>query len=289
MQNATSTSTGPAPLPPQALAVQAERADALNWLDQYAAAPPAVCSALRLATYDRDGLALLRSHIPFSHFNRVLTLGCPARVDEAAWAAVQAIHAGHQGSHWVLVNEHRQPADLDQQLQRRGHQPDGAWDRVLLRGGRPDLGAPQATGCEMVTSANAQDWSSFSLRCYGLPPSIGEWRHALVGRRGWLHALRREAGRSGAPVVMLRSAFVTDDRWCWLGIDAPVPGVMAACFDDDQKVAATLLQAAALAAAHSFVTDIEAASAQRIGPACRGWAELGLPPACLRRLFRSSP
>ena len=73
--------------------------------------------------------------------------------------------------------------------------------------------------------------------------------------------------------------------WAWLGIDAPVPGVMAPCFDHDRAVSATLLLAAAKAGAQRFVTDIEAPAPDRLGPGYRGWADLGFEPVYLRRLF----
>jgi hypothetical protein len=271
---------------PRELAVAAEGVDADNWFDDFAAAPPPVREALALGTRREGALAMVRSRVPFSHFNMVLTLGCPAPADDAAFAAIDRFYAeAGVARHWVLVNDHSEPADLDVQLRARGYEPAGAWDRVILRGARPDLWHPHAQGCETVTTANAGEWSAFLLKCYGMPPPIAHWLHALVGRRRWLHALRRDDGRPGAPVTMVRSLYLADDGWAWLGIDAPVPGVMAPCFNDDQKVTAHLLLEAARAGAHSFVSDIEVPSAERTGPAYQRWGELGLAPAYLRRLF----
>ncbi|MBT9599021.1 MAG: hypothetical protein IV094_23785 [Vitreoscilla sp.] len=268
------------------LAVRAERVDTLNWLDQHAAAPASVRQALGLASLCQGELAMVRSAVPFSHFNMVLTLGCPAPVNDAAFAAIDAFYrAGGCGRHWVLVNDHSQPPDLGEQLLARGYRADGAWDRVILREARPDLWHAHGQDCEIVDAGNAGDWIGFLLGCYGMPPPIGEWLHALVGRPGWHHALRREDGRPGAPVAMVRSAFVDDSGWAWLGIDAPVPGVMAPCFADDQQVTAALLRAVAGAGAHSFVSDIEAASPDRTGPGYSAWRELGFQAAYLRRLY----
>ena len=105
---------------------------------------------------------------------------------------------------------------------------------------------------------------------------------ALVGRDRWIHALRR--GPAGE-LIMARSLYL-DDGWAWLGIDAPVPGVMAPCFDDDQAVTAALLIAAAQAGADSFVSDIEVPSLDHRGPAYERWGALGFRPAYLRRLFK---
>ncbi|MBL8342927.1 MAG: hypothetical protein JNL30_15775 [Rubrivivax sp.] len=271
---------------PYDLAVRAERVDTLNWLDMHEAAPTPVRHALGLAARRHGELAMVRSGIPFSHFNMVLTLGCPASVDEAAFQAIEPFYAGNGcGRHWVLVNEHSRPADLGQQLLARGYRSDGAWDRVILRGARPALWRAHGRDCEAVDATNAEQWIGFLRQCYGVPPPVGEWLRALVGRRGWHHMLRREGGRAGAPVVMARSAFVDEAGWAWLGVDAPVPGVMAPCFADDQQVTAALLQATAAAGAHSFVSDIEAPSPERQGPGYTAWGELGFEARYLRRLF----
>ena len=280
-------STGNRAMGARDVAIAAEAVDALNWFDDFDAAPPHVRAALELESRRVGTLAMVRSRIPFSHFNMVLTLGCPATVDDAAFAAIDRFYAeAGSARHWVLVNDHSLPADLGKRLLARGYVSAEAWDRVILRGARPELWAPHALGCETVTPVNAGDWSAFILKTYGMPPLVADWLHALVGRKGWLHALRRGDGRPGAEVVMARSLYLADNGWAWLGIDAPVPGVMAPCFDDDQKVTAHLLLEAALSGAHSFASDIEAPAPQRQGPAYRCWAELGFAPAYLRQLYR---
>ena len=40
---------------------------------------------------------MVRSAVPFSHFNMVLTLGCPAPADEAAFAAIEHFHGAQAG------------------------------------------------------------------------------------------------------------------------------------------------------------------------------------------------
>jgi hypothetical protein len=268
------------------LAVRAERTDTLNWLDSFEAAPAPVRAALGLDSRRIGELAMLRSRVPFSHFNMVLTLGCPAAVDDAAFAAIDAFYAeAGCGRHWVVVNDHSRPSDLAERLIERGYRADGGWDRVLLQGPRADLWQAHGHDCERVDARNADEWAAFLLARYGMPPPVASWLRALVGRRGWHHALRREGGRPGAPVAMVRSLFVADDGWAWLGVDAPVPGVMAPCFDDDQQVTAALLKVAAAAGAHSFVSDIEMPALDRAGPGYRAWGALGFEARYLRRLL----
>ncbi len=283
------TSPIAAALTGHALAVRAERIDTDNWFDDFAAAPAQVAAALGLAARREGALAMVRSRIPFSHFNMVLTLGCPAAADAAAFETIERFYAeGGAGRHWVLVNEHCRPADLAQQLLARGYQPDGAWERVVLQDAPAEQRAQwtaHAQGCDLVTPASAAAWSGFLLGCYGMPPPIGEWLQALVGRRGWTHAIRREGGRAGGKVVMARSLYQDGEGWAWLGIDAPVPGVMAPCFEDDQKVTAALLADAATRGARAFVSDIEVPSPTRDREAYRRWGELGFRAVYRRALY----
>jgi len=197
-------------------------------------------------------LAMVRSRVPFSHLNMVMTLGCPALVDDAAWDSIDHFY-GQPGAvgHWVLVNAHSEPGDLVQRLLARGYTPDGAWERVVLQGVPGDR------------------WAT----------------HALVGRRGWMHAIRREGGRPDGRVVMARSLYQDDEGWAWLGVDAPVPGVMAPCFEDDQRVTATLLAAAAERGARAFVSDIELPCDTHDSEAYQRWGALGFEPVYRRELF----
>jgi hypothetical protein len=270
----------------RALALRSERIDADNWFDEWAAAPAHVVQALQLATARHGELRMVRSVIPYSHFNMVLTLGCPATADDAALNTIETFYGGRADvPHWILVNDHTEPADLRPRLLERGYQPAGSWDRVVLQRAVPGSWEPWASGCELVTPANAPEWARFILTCYGMPQVIGDWLAALVERPGWIHALRRQDGRPDGPVVMTRSLFHDADGWAWLGIDAPVPGVMAPCFEDDQRLVATLLTAAAGRGARHFVSDIEQPSPGRDTEAYRRWGELGFEAVYRRDLF----
>lgn len=278
------------PLSGAALALRAERIDADSWFDQWQAAPAPVAQALKLTAARQGELRMVRSAVPFSHFNMVLTLGCPAPVDDAAFAAIESFYGGQpEVPHWILVNDHTQPPDLAQRLRERGYEPAGQWDRVVLQQAAPERWATFASGCEAVDGHNASEWAGFILACYGMPPIIGEWLRSLVGRPGWIHALRRQGGRPDGTIVMTRSLFHDAAGWAWLGIDAPVPGVMAPCFDDDQHLVATLLTAAAQRGARNFVSDIEQPSAGRDTEPYRRWAELGFEAVYRRDLFTRLP
>ncbi len=266
------------------LAVRAERIDTLGWLDQHEAAPAEVTTSLQLA-HRRDGdLVMVRSAIPFSHFNMVFTLGCPAPLGAPAWRAIDEFYPLGSGGHWVLTNDFSEPSNIAAVLGERGYTPVETWDRIVAQGAQPELWGPYAPGAELVTSSNATEWADFVRNCYGMPSAITAWLLALSDRNGWIHAVLRPGGAQDGPIVMARSAFVSDG-WAWLGIDAPVPGIMAPCFEDDQRVSAALLQRAAELGAHSFVTDIEVPNQQRRGPGYDQWRQLGFEGAYLRTVF----
>lgn len=84
---------------------------------------------------------------------------------------------------------------------------------------------------------------------------------------------------------MARSLYQDAEGWAWLGIDAPVPGVMAPCFEDDQKVTATLLADAAARGARAFVSDIEVPSPSRDSEAYKRWDEPGFASVYRRDLY----
>ena len=74
-----------------------------------------------------------------------------------------------------------------------------------------------------------------------------------------------------------------------IGIDAPVPGVMAPCFEDDQKVVASLFTHAAGHGAHTFVSDIEAARPARDSEAWRRCGDRGFSAVYRRALYTKPP
>jgi hypothetical protein len=65
------------------------------------------------------------------------------------------------------------------------------------------------------------------------------------------------------------------DGWAWLGVEAPVPGLMGPSWADDHALAAALVRAGVRAGVASFAADIEAPSPARDTPAYADWAALG--------------
>ena len=92
--------------------------------------------------------------------------------------------------------------------------------------------------------------------------------------------------RLNGQVVAARSIFVdAKSHRAWLGIDAPIPGYMTTEYDRDFAICEALVAEAAKAAAQRFFTDIEAAKADRAGPAYEGFRRLGFKPINNRKKF----
>jgi hypothetical protein len=270
----------------KAMAAEAEVAEALCWVDMFEAAPGHVAEALGLVWEKYHNMYLFKSHVPFCHFNNVMNLGLIAVPDEDALNKIAAFYGDKM--YWVLTyGSHSEPTNFNQQLKADNYQPSDIWGRVILHGASSENRASWAkfsSDVELVTTDIMEEWQMFIRKCYSMPPLIGDWLKSYVGRRGFIHAiLRNPAGE----IVMARSLIYTQDkRWGWLGVDAPVPGVMADCYEEDKKVVAALLEAAYEAGVKNFVADVEAQLDEAEGPAYERWTDLGFLLPYSRTLYR---
>jgi hypothetical protein len=132
---------------------------------------------------------------------------------------------------------HCQPATLPEWFRSRGLHLRGGWERIY-RDNRPLTSAviepPPRSRVEKVTPTTASAWAAFIDNMYGLPTT--PWLLSLVGRPGWYHYLLRRDER----IVAVRTMYVDGAGMAWLGIDAPVPGVMAPSYDLDINCARRL-------------------------------------------------
>jgi hypothetical protein len=127
-----------------------------------------VAAAWGLVSMRQGDLAMVRSHVPFSHFNRVPTLGVPATADDRAFDAIERLYAGGSGKHWILVNEYSRPHDLARKFVTRGYTPDGPWERVVRQG------VPAAKSAVMTAHKRSDP--------------ISQWVTKLEDRAGWQKA-----------------------------------------------------------------------------------------------------
>jgi hypothetical protein len=268
---------------PPRFAAQVEQAEIHAWLDLYAAAPAAYVRELQPEIRQVGNVVLtLCPKIPFVHFNCVLSLGLgePAR-EEQVDALLDLYRAADVRSFAIFHNPLCQPAELPEWFEARGLKLHGGWDRIYRGDGAPaTLAEVPPTGLgqvEGVTQETAEEWAEYLDSSYRLPTK--PWLLALVGRPGWRHSLLRREGR----IVAVRSLYLHADGMAWMGIEAPVPGLMGPSYDLDAQLCQALVREGLELGAQGFVADIEAPSAAMDTPAYRYFGGLGF-----RRLYLRS-
>jgi hypothetical protein len=259
-----------------------ENAEVQAWLDMYAAMPPDDRERYNPEILRVDGVTLTRCRdIPFSHFNGVLDLGVAAPATESQVDAILACYREAGIPRFtVLHNPHVQPPELRDWLEARALRPRGTWERVYRAGGKLTVPEPAVDGeIDFVSWDSGFEWVSFLVGAYRLP--TGDWLGQLVERPGWRHVVLRRRRR----VVAARSMFISAGRWAWLGVEAPVPGIMAPSFADDYALTHALVEDGLRRGVTRFAADIEAPSAARDTPAYANWQALGFEWPYLRTLF----
>ena len=270
-----------------------ERAEMAAWLDLYEAAPAdfAARHGLSIAV-DGDLVWTTCPTIPFIHFNCVKNIGVDSPASEAQLDALLAHYRGAGVMRpWFYTNPHAEPSRLRCWLEARGLQHQGGWERIY-RDATPLPDKPLFPRdplipvddplVEEVTHKTASEWASFIDAKYRLPTS--PWLTALVGRKGWRHYMLKRRGM----VAAVRSLFILDGA-AWIGIDAPVPGIIAPSFDLDAMLGEMLVRDGIAAGAKLFVADIEAPRPDRDGPAYRNYCRLGFKLAYLRSHYSYLP
>ncbi|MFN8063115.1 MAG: hypothetical protein U0Q12_28440 [Vicinamibacterales bacterium] len=263
-------------------AVRIERPENDAWLDMYAAMPDTFRREFGADIVDIDGVLVTRCKaLPFVHFNAALSLGLHAPATEQALDDVMDAYRRLDIRRFtVLHHEHCRPPELPQWLVMRGFEPRAGWDRVHRLAGPPLPDAPPSRGeIGFVTTADAGAWASFLVGMYRLPTE--PWLRALVGRAGWTHAVLTRGG----VIVAARSLFVNTSGEAWLGVEAPVPGIMAPSFDDDHVLIDALMREALRLGATTFTADVELPHDGRATPPYTRWRELGFGHAYRRTHF----
>lgn len=276
--------------PDLVVARAAEGAEAAAWIDLFGAAPPAVRAALKLRVERRGEITLFMSGaIPAAKFNFVSALG----VGEAPASAAEieelqrAFHAQGIRKYYIQWIPSARPREIPKLLASAGMVAKSAWERIVL--GLPEGAGPRASwgaddpAVTEVDEAAAPAWAEFICAAYGFPAR--EWLLALVGRPGWHHYQLHEEGTLRA----VRSAFVPVGAPAWLGIDAPVPGIMAPSYAADFRLNRRILPDAFGRGATAVVTDIEAPDDDLAAPAYRDFARLGFRLAYRRQNYLPQP
>ena len=257
-----------------------ERSETSAWIDMYAAAPDDYARHYKLGIeMIGDVVVLLCDTIPFFHFNCVMGLGLAEPATEEQLDQILGIFddRGIDGYYIHLLPESR-PEELAGWLTARGLRVRSGWERIHRDGAPlPEADREKAQEAERVTTSTASEWAGFVTGTYNLPTK--PWLEALVGRAGWHHSiLRSDAGS----IVAARSMYVGPDGRAWLGIDTPVPGLMAPSYDLDTTITRALIADGLALGATSFLADIEAPSATMETPAYANFAAIGFQRLYMR-------
>lgn len=219
-----------------------EAAEARAWADSYAAAPPEFAEAAGLGYSEVGGaLALRWSASGRRYFSRTIGLGV---VEPASAAAVDRILEGYADAGITMfllqLLPHCRPTAYEGWLPDRGLEPFDAQDRVFRDARSVDPGSVPSSvrelAVERVDLQTADEWAEYLQRIYGL--DTGPWLPRLIGRPGWHQYVVREEGR----IVGARGMYIGPDGMAWLGMNAPVPGVMAQDYQPDAAICAFLVE-----------------------------------------------
>ncbi len=263
------------------LAAKLEAFEVGAWVDMYKAAPADFAAQFGLEIFHLGNLVLTRCpKIPFVHFNCLKNLGIAEPASEAQLdAAIALYREAGIGRFTVYHNPHCQPSPLKTWLEARGLHTKGGWERIYrddrALGGNV-LEPPPGFEGEKVNAANAHEWASFIDQSYGLPTS--PWLLTWIGRPGWHNYLLRHNGQ----IVAVRSMYAKEGM-AWMGVEAPVPGIMAPSFDLDIQLCQVMVREGLELGVRYFVADIEAPTPAMNTPAYRNFEALGFK----RPYFRS--
>jgi hypothetical protein len=200
---------------------QTERIEAIErdaWLDLYEAAPAAIRTALGLSHRRVDGGAqFICKAIDHLQFNRLGYLGVsspahPEAVDEslAAFAATPV-------KNWI-VHVAQGAESLTGICKVRGLVPHA---RTWAKFARDATPAPAGSTPLNIREINAGDAKGFGMTAaagFGMPPVVGDWLGAIVGRPHWRCFLAYDGNLPAAA-----GALYTDNNCGWLGIGATLP------------------------------------------------------------------
>ena len=267
-------------------AARLESAEVNAWVNMYAAAPADFVRRFQPEIFHIQNIVLTRCKtIPFIHFNVVKNLGVAEPATEALLDEVIAVyHEADVRAFWLYHNPHCRPPELPDWLAARGFRRRGGWERIYRNNQpltRPVIEPSNLYRVEEVRRTTASEWAAFIDSVYGLPTT--PWLLALVERQGWRHyVLRRDA-----QIVAVRTLYIDNAGMGWLGVEAPVPGLMAPSYDLDVQLCQTIVQDGIALGVKYFVADIEAPNAEMNTPAYRNFEALGFKRAYFRSHFSS--
>lgn len=259
-----------APVDAQAAAA-IEAAEARAWTDVYSAAPEDWAAEVGLGFREVAGALVIQwAATGRRYFSRAIGLGV---IEPASGKSIDEILRGWEeaGISMFLLQSlpHCRPEGYEDLLRERGLEPFDAQDRVVRDGSPLEQPGEGELSVERVTAETADEWAEFVQRIYRL--DTGPWLQRLIGRPGWHEYVARENGE----IVAARGMFIGPDGAAWLGMDAPVPGVMTDDYEPDAALCAFIVADGLQRGATSFLADIELPSPELDTPAYGYFAGLG--------------
>ncbi|MBS1515772.1 MAG: hypothetical protein JSS63_12115 [Bacteroidetes bacterium] len=252
------------------------------WDDMFLAMPEDFKDEFGFDCKFTDNLTLVSSKkIPFGHFNAVLGLGFPEAADEAALeTALEYFKEKGIGYFYVHWAPGCIPENFESVLKRNGLEVTSGWDRIVRfdEPYRVKISSERKFEVEKVNAVNAGEWAAFIDGIYGMPTT--QWLLALCGRDGWHHYMLKEDG----VIKAVRTAYINGGT-AWLGIDAPVPGIMTQDFEPDYILSAKITEDCLKKGAGMIVTVIEKPSMVQDSKAYYYWDKLGFKIAYYRKNY----
>jgi len=264
-----------------------EAAEARAWVDLYGAAPLEFAEAAGLGTTEVSGALVLRWEASGRrYFNRTIGLGVVAPATPAVLDEILALYERAGIAMFLLQSlPGCRPADYERWLADRGLEPFDAQDRIVRDAAplhiSPDSAA-RGLEVERLMREDRDEWAQFVQRTYRL--DTGPWLQALHDRPGWHQYVARENGE----IVAARGMYIGSDGIAWLGMDAPVPGIMTSDYEPDAAICAAIVTEGLGRGVRMFIADIEAPSPGLDTPAYDAFARLGFRRPYVRTHWATS-
>lgn len=276
----------PAPEKPAisaSLACELEEVEKNAWSDMYQAAPADFAQDWQLFLQTSGSMTLISAALPTGLFNKVFMHGLTEELTGAQIREIMDFYSSRGAwQYYVYTTPFSKPAPAEQLLLSHGLAETNATDKVYCEPGKITLPTDEPVGftVRMVDHDKAAEWAGFICATYGGLPNQ-PWLVALVNREGWYHAIAEQEGK----IIACRSMFIDPQNRAWLGIDAPIPGMMTAFYEPDYFIIKKLLAIAKGHSVHLVNSCVECIDETRETAAYRYYYQLGFRIAYLRRNF----
>jgi hypothetical protein len=209
------------PQPGHEMAVVADDAEALAFVDLYASASEPLRSRLGLRVERiADATVLIAAGIPSPMFNRAIGLGLR---DEASAAHVDAISGEFRragcSSWWLHWNPYSSPAEFQSTIRGKGFTLAArrSWAKVV-HSAEPAPAISTDLGVDIASDAQFDAVVQAIVTAFDMPPFMVEWIQCLRGRRGWRTYAVTDAGQ-----VVGGGCLYSEGEMGWLGLGAVLP------------------------------------------------------------------